>query len=293
MTDTPEFMSQDREDLIVSFSGGETSAYMAYLLKQGDALNIHCIFANTGQEHEKTLEFVDRCDREWGLNVVWVEAVVHHGEKKASTHKIVNFETASRDGGPFEAVIQKYGIPNMAFPHCTRETKLSPIKSWVREVGLGSAKMAIGIRADEADRVSSNYKKNNLVYPLIGMGIRKRDVKKFWDGQSFSLGLQEHEGNCVWCWKKTDRKLFTLALDSPEIFDFPARMEQEYAFTGAGTTDEPRVFWRKNRSTKEILNLARSTHFVKFIEHDHLAQFELELDTPSGCGESCEVFADE
>ena len=70
----------------------------------------HCHFANTGQEHEKTLEFINNCDMHFGFNTVWIEAVTHPNKKKASTAKVVNFETASRKGEPF-GVISKYGIP--------------------------------------------------------------------------------------------------------------------------------------------------------------------------------------
>jgi 3'-phosphoadenosine 5'-phosphosulfate sulfotransferase (PAPS reductase)/FAD synthetase len=88
-------------------------------------------FANTGKEREETLVFVDRCDREWGLNLVWVEALVNHDQRKSSGHKIVSFETAARNGEPFEEVIKKYGIPNKPFPHCTRELKRNALQSYL------------------------------------------------------------------------------------------------------------------------------------------------------------------
>lgn len=104
-----------KETLFVSFSGGRTSAYMCWWLlnNKADKFNFIFVFANTGQEHEKTLEFVDKVDKWLGLNLVWLEAVVHEGELTGSTHKIVNYETASRTGQPFEDVIKKYGIPNI------------------------------------------------------------------------------------------------------------------------------------------------------------------------------------
>lgn len=34
------------------------------------------VFANTGQENEKTLEFVDKCDLFFGFNTVWLEAEI-------------------------------------------------------------------------------------------------------------------------------------------------------------------------------------------------------------------------
>ena len=37
----------------------------------------HCLsFANTGQEHEKTLDFIHNCDTHFNFNTVWIEAVI-------------------------------------------------------------------------------------------------------------------------------------------------------------------------------------------------------------------------
>lgn len=91
---------KNKPKLLVSFSGGETSAFMAQWLwkHHRDDYDMIFVFANTGQENEETLEFVQKCADHFGFPVVWVEAVVHHGKRKASTHRIVDFETASRDG---------------------------------------------------------------------------------------------------------------------------------------------------------------------------------------------------
>jgi len=140
----------------ISFSGGRTSAYMTKLLLDNwsDDYEFIVTFANTGLEHPKTLEFVHNCDKYFGFNTVWLEAVVQHGKRAAPTHKVVTFETASRSGEPFEEVIKKYGIPNAAFPGCTRDLKLAPIHSYLRDIGLEPNKVptAIGIRSDDAAR---------------------------------------------------------------------------------------------------------------------------------------------
>lgn len=54
--------------LMVSFSGGRTSAYMArdLQLNYSDKYNLVFVFMNTGQEHEETLKFVNECDVRWG-----------------------------------------------------------------------------------------------------------------------------------------------------------------------------------------------------------------------------------
>jgi len=157
--------------LNISFSGGRTSAYMTKMIidNWSDKYDFIVVFANTGLEHPKTLEFVNNCDKHFGFGTVWVEGVVHYGQRKASTHKIVTFETASRKGEVFEAYIKKYGIPNAAFPQCTRELKLYPMQSYLRSLGINHKHIptAIGIRSDEKRRVSKSAEVDNIIYPLI------------------------------------------------------------------------------------------------------------------------------
>jgi 3'-phosphoadenosine 5'-phosphosulfate sulfotransferase (PAPS reductase)/FAD synthetase len=150
-----------KENLQVSFSGGETSAYMAQWIKKHwqDKYNIMFIFANTGNENDETLDFVERCDKHFGLGVNWVEAAVSDEKGVGTKHKVVNYKTASRNEKPFKDVISKYGIPNQAFPHCTRELKLQPMTSFSREYFNGEPYYsAIGIRSDEADRINETTK---------------------------------------------------------------------------------------------------------------------------------------
>lgn len=84
----------------ISFSGGRTSGYMTKRLidEFSHKYDFVVTFANTGMEHEKTLEFVNNCDKFFGFNTVWLEADVCHGERKGSQFKVVTFETAARGG---------------------------------------------------------------------------------------------------------------------------------------------------------------------------------------------------
>lgn len=281
--------------LFIANSGGETSAYMTnwllsnkhtHKLKNFDEIVV--VFANTGQEHENTLKFINNCDKYFNFKTVWVEAVVNEEKGKGTSFKIVNYDTASRDGRPFEDVIRKYGIPNQTFQICSRELKTNTIKAYLRSLGWKSRKYytAIGIRNDEVHRVASNYFKNKILYPLISWNpVVKEDIKAFWKDQAFNLGLPEHFGNCSWCWKKSRRKLLTLAKHNPTIFDFPSRMEMLYGAVGT-TADHPehRVFFRGKLSTQGLLTLAEEP-FCEFVDKYHE-----ELDASNGCTESCEPF---
>jgi hypothetical protein len=255
---------------------------------KSDEYEITVVFANTGEEHEKTIEFVRNCDLHFGFNAVWVESVPQE-RGKSSGHRIVTFETASRKGEPFEAMIEKYGIPNSAYPHCTRELKLNPIKSYLASVGWesGSYETAVGIRADEMRRVSKGAETARIIYPLVDMiPTDKQDVNDWWDDQPFNLDLLERQGNCKWCWKKSFGKHFQLIGESPEIYDFPRRMEAKHARTGAGAhMGEGRVFFRSGTSTIQLFKLAEIGALPKTVDPK-----QMNLDLNGGCSESCELY---
>jgi hypothetical protein len=282
--------------LAISFSGGRTSAYMTKrLLDEIDrkAVDVIVIFANTGEEDEGTLQFVQKCDMEFGFNTVWIEALVNPIKGVGTSHKVVDFNSASRigsEGGPFEQMVRKYGIPNPAYPHCTRELKQVPIRSFLRSIGwnANTYNMAIGIRSDEVDRISPKASAEGIIYPLVKWKVTKSDVLKFWKSQSFDLNVPEHRGNCVWCWKKTLRKHMTLALQDPSVFNTPFKLEGKYAFAGSGSTGAPRRFFRGNMTTSDIIHMAKTKSFHVFIDDN----YSPELDVGNGCGESCEVFSD-
>lgn len=251
-----------------------------------DIYEIIVVFSNTSEEDEKTLQFIHDCDTHFGFNTVWLEAVVHHDEVKSCSHKIVTFETASRNGEPFEEMIEKYGIPNMSFPHCTRELKLNPMKSYMRSIGWDEYTTAIGIRQDEARRISKTAEAAKIIYPLIDLfPMDKQDVNAWWEEQAFNLQLQEHQGNCKWCWKKSLNKHMRLIKESPEIYDFPRRMERLYGDVGPNPAGGNRVFFRENRSTEDMFALAEA------LEIEASRQGNLfDMDANGGCSESCEVY---
>lgn len=278
-----------KKKLVVSFSGGRTSGYMTKWLidNKQDEYEFVIIFANTGQEHEKTLEFINNCDKHFGFNTVWVESVVHNGERKGTTHKIVSFETASRNGEPFEEVIKKYGIPNMAFPHCTRELKLAPIYSYIREIGWSKKQRytAIGIRNDENRRVRKDAVDAHIIYPLIDMiPTDKQDVLDWWKEQDFDLGISEHHGNCTWCWKKSIKKHMMLIDEMPDIFNFPRSMENLYPHNGSHKDKTiPRTFFRGNKSTDALFEIH------KLVGSEDIANY-CNDNGVNTCSESCEMY---
>lgn len=237
------------------------------------------VFVNTGEEHEKTLVFVDRCDREWGLGIIWLESVTNTG-KKSSTHRIVTFETASRNGEPFESMISKYGVPNKSYPHCNRELKLNPMKSYIASIGWSKVHVAVGIREDEPKRIRPGAEKDRIVYPFAHWWPQdKQDVLTWWEDQPFDLGIQEREGNCKWCWKKTLTKHAANIASNPEWYDFPRRMEAQHGMTNRQNNQ---VFFRGALSTDDLF---------KAVDNADPRAIPNEEES-GGCTESCEAFAD-
>lgn len=245
--------------LVIQFSGGRTSAFMTkFLFEYFPDREKHVLFENTGKEHEETLKFVLECDRRWDLRVQWLEAVVHPGERKASTHKFVDFESASRNGEPFEQVIQKYGLPNKVYTHCTRELKINVGLSYIREHVGTDYEQAIGIRADEMHRINRKTQiEDKKIYPLVDIiRVNKKFVLDWWRKQNFDLRVPENMGNCDFCYKKTIRHLVNLTRENPRGLDWWQKMGDSYATAGEGAKLYPRTIFRGKRTAQDLRALA-------------------------------------
>jgi 3'-phosphoadenosine 5'-phosphosulfate sulfotransferase (PAPS reductase)/FAD synthetase len=278
-----------QKKLQISFSGGRTSAYMTKLILDNWKDKYDCIvtFANTGKEHPKTLDFVHNCDKVFKFNTVWLEASVYKDERKGTGFKIVSYETASRKGEPFEDVIQKYGIPNPSYLHCTRELKLAPMRSYLASLGINHKEIptAIGIRIDEKRRISKTAEIDNIIYPLITeWPSDKQDVLDFWEDQEFDLGLDEWDGNCVGCYKKSFKKLFYQLDSDPSCLDWHKQMEQAYRTIGCPVEGTSRVFFRQNTSAERVIEMWKNDR------SSNPTQLQLDLYENGGCSESCEVY---
>ncbi len=279
--------------LFVSFSGGRTSALMCKLIKEhlSEYFELLFLFANTGREDEDTLRFTNEVDKYLGLNLVWVEAIVH-GPDVACTARVVTYQTASRDGEPFEAMTAKYGIPNASFLHCTRETKTNPMHDYVRNIAgwsKGSYHTAIGIRSDEKRRVKDKALAQWIVYPLAHWWLMdKQDVLDFWEPFAWNLAIPERDGNCVDCHKKSDAKLALIYREHPERFIFPIKLDRLYSGVGSNSikgvrTDEPRKRYRGFMNTLEKLSSFEGVDVSSIVDDE----------SSGGCTESCEPYETE
>jgi len=282
-----------KDKLLISFSGGETSAFMLWwiLRNWNDKYEIKIVFANTGEENEETLIFVKKCSDYFKCEVVWVEGVFHKEYMKGTTHKIVNFETATRSKKLFEGMIEVYGIPNQAYPHCNRELKLAPIKSYLKSIGWKDYYTAIGIRNDEIDRVNAKRKKLKLLYPLVtDKPFTKQHINFWWSQQPFRLELKGYEGNCKTCWKKSDKKLWTIARETPEKFKSFIDLEEKYSrFIPQKREDkgDTITFFRSNRFAKDILEESKTN--IDLVRDDSK---DLNFQSSLLDDESCDIYSE-
>lgn len=293
-----------KKRLLLSFSSGATSAFMTQWCLENlkDRYEMIVVFANTGEEKEESLLFADRCDKHFGFNLIWVEAITDMRYRVGVKAKVVTFQTADREAAPFKAMVAKHGIPNRMFKHCSRELKQRAIEAYLRSIGWKDYFKAIGIRADEVDRISEHRKTNNIIYPLISMmPMGKPDINSYWSKMPFRLGIKGYEGNCKVCWKKSLRKLLTLARLDPSLFDNFRDMEQDFenyipASRIKSTVKPPLRFYRGNLSVDQILAMSKLPFedaiddSLKLAEYKQTEIFGYELDVSNGCVESCEAF---
>ncbi|MAK51354.1 phosphoadenosine phosphosulfate reductase family protein [Marinobacter sp.] len=253
--------------LVCTFSGGRTSAFMGQFLKEYPKYEDYdklFVFANTGKEKEETLEFINKCDKEWNLGIVWLEAVVDPEKGKGTKHKIVNYKTASRNGEPFIEIVKKYGIPNPFMSICTRELKQRPMDSYIKSLGYKEVHTAIGIRYDERHRKSIRANETNTIYPLCDdIKVNSEFIRNWWDRQCFDLKLKDYEGNCDLCFKKSIRKRLTIIKQDPKTAKWWLDVEKKYS-------DEKHPRWdlRSNKTIEELLEMAKQPFKIINDKHD-------------------------
>lgn len=222
---------------IVLFSGGRTSGLMLWnILKAHDEAGWErpdIVFQNTGKERPETLDFVEETSRRWSVPIVWLE---YRFVERKHSYAIVNYESASRNGEPFDQAIASRNnaagdgvgyLPNRVARYCTSELKVKTCWRWARDQSKfqDSYTKAVGLRADESERVRRILTKEGrdvrlsevIVCPLADAGVRLDDVMAFWKAQPFDLQLQPHEGNCDLCFLKRKSSLLTIMRDRPDL----------------------------------------------------------------------------
>lgn len=210
---------------VISFSGGRSSAYMTSKLLQ-DGGEYVILFANTGKEHPETLEFIQRMSNYWNHDIVWIEYC------PLNKFKLVNYNSASRNGEPFHALIQKRKyLPNVMTRFCTGDLKVKPIMRYLKSIGISDYNNIMGIRYDEPTRwgkllLNQHKERYFNVLPMVEWETTKKDVTDYWQARpELDLKIKSEQGNCDLCFLKGKRKLINLIKNNPSLADWWQKME--------------------------------------------------------------------
>jgi hypothetical protein len=209
-------------NLQIAVSGGRTSGFMLHeILDANGGIPDRAVvtFQNTGREMPETLDFVAEIGRRWAVPIVWLEY-----RPVAPWFEIVDHNSASRNGEPFDALIdKKQYLPNQQTRFCTIELKIRTAKRYLVSLGWKRWINATGIRADEPRRLNKPKPKDRWTVwnPLAEAGIGRHHVAEFWRGQPFDLRLPNVGGNC-WlgncdgCFLKSEAHVAAFTRDFPE-----------------------------------------------------------------------------
>ena len=266
------YLLEPNRNTIIHFSGGRSSGYMLYhILDAYDGVlpeNVKVAFTNTGKEREETLEFIQNCSVRWDVPVTWLE-YWNNPEAKGGRkdpkhlHKVVNFESASRDGEPFKMLIDSHSfLPSAARRICTVELKIETTNRWVRrELGwdLKETYGCLGIRYDEPKRWNKAlFEECHTVYPMVLAKVTVEDVNAFWKTMPFDLGINSEQGNCDLCFLKNKGKLLKLMREEPERAEWWIRQEQERTAALTRPTRNTRfASFIKNQTYENLLRLSK------------------------------------
>lgn len=288
---------KDNKNIFCSVSAGYSSVMMAIKLKEWyPNHNIINVMANTSKEREESLHFMNECDKHFKLNLVWLEANFH--EKGIGvTPNIVTYENLKRNGEVFEEGIKKLGIPSKVNKWCNRDMKLEILRKYANSIfGKDNYSVAVGIRADEIDRVRKDYKTNNVFYPLMDRKISSNDRNRFWKDQSIKITIPAYKGNCDLCFAKSNRKLMTIIKEDTNLIEWWDRMLKDYSqitiegkpsYNDLLKENNGMSFYRNYNTIQDLVKMAQQP-FSKATD-EYIYENDL-FDLEDDCGSGCQVF---
>ena len=262
-TTGPFLVPADGTVRTINFSGGRSSAYLLYL-----PAATHVVFCNTGKELPQTLDFVQQCSEEWDVPIVWLEyryrgeAAGGRGDPRHG-HVVVDYESASRNGEPFEALIRaKRMLPNVAMRFCTSYLKVRAVEWYLkRDLGVGYYRNILGIRFDEPKRWIKAMNEECLAdYPLVLAKVDQQAVQAFWSKQPFDLGIPSWQGNCDLCFLKGRKIKEAIIRSDPSVTEWWSRMERTVLDTeGQRLKNSKMALFSKRYSVEQLASDVRKS----------------------------------
>ena len=273
------------KQIVVSFSGGRTSAYLCSLIK-GLHPGAVFVFMDTGAEHEATYEFIKQVNDYFDLNLVCMRTVVSDKWREGVNYRIIGINEIGHDLQPWRDMSLKYGLPYKGGEFCTDRMKTTPCKKYLEDTyGVGNYHIWLGMRIDEPKRIKP---REGFSYLADISDFEKQDVLDWWAKMPFNLGIPEHLGNCVFCIKKGINKVALAAKDEPIKADrFIKMINMDDVRIVPSRTTSNDAMYRQNMSLESIIDLYAE------MPRDKLAKTVRSTFETGSCSESCEAFAEQ
>jgi len=158
----------DIDHNVINFSGGKDSTAMLLLAIERDTPDLSVVFADTGNEHEQTYDYVRYIESATGVPIRWVKA--DFSRQIAGKREFVLTKWADKWGAPQEAIdraaaalvptgipfldlcIWKGRFPSTKVAFCSEELKRNPIIEQVQKPLLETGNVISwqGVRRDES-----------------------------------------------------------------------------------------------------------------------------------------------
>jgi hypothetical protein len=263
-------------NLLVTVSGGRSSAFMAYHIhtspKYKDYNKLY-VFCNTGMERPQTIDFLKKIESIWGIQLTLIEGTYSNVLGIGVGYKIVSWDTLDMKATPFTESIMHAnkgtfnGLPNQEAPYCSSRMKVRPSEKFADEIfGKKNYLKAIGFRKEDMPkRISwAEIKEDDKrIFPLITdftEPIGLIELNKFWEFQPFKLEISSKLGNCELCWKKSDKVLIDSIRYGSRFIEWYQNMEEKYGNTS----------FRNHRSINDFVKMAENpfTPEINFGQED-------------------------
>ena len=273
------------KQIVVSFSGGRTSAYLCSLIKKMHTDAVF-VFMDTGAEHPATYDFVRQCNNYFGLNLVCLRAKVSQEQGIGVGYEIIDIADIGHNLNVWRDMLEKYSTPYVHGAFCTKNFKTTPFEKYANNLwGRGNYHTILGIRVDEPKRLKP---RNGFSYLADISDFEKQDVLDWWAKMPFNLQIPEHLGNCVFCIKKGVNKIALAAKDEPKLAsEFMKVVEGKEVKLIPSRTISPEFMYRNNMSLRSIIELYEE------MPRDQLAKTVRSTFETGSCSESCEAFAEQ
>lgn len=273
---------------VVSFSGGRSSALLVWLMltaRKRFGWNVKFIFCDTGVEAPATYKFIRDLVKFWDLyDLIILRAKINPTLGVGNSYEIFEPKDLMNSSvmppfQPFFDLIKKYGTPSIARPFCSERMKKDVFDAYCRD-HIGDHVTWLGMRSDEPKRLKS---KLGVKYLADLIYVEKQDVLDWWATQPFDLELEEQNGNCVLCPKKSTQKIALALREQPHI----KAMWQYYI--GKKEVREIEGF-DKNIMYRGKLSLEGVARLYEDFDYDELrSKLKLTKGRDFGeCSESCE-----